>query len=134
MNSNLLIYYGGHGHYDPDTTEAYWLPVDAEADNPSRWINADGIARDVRAIPALHVLVISDSSCSLYLARGDAAAIDPKERGADLARMLKLKSRNLLCSGGNEPVADSGAPGHSVFAGVVLESLRQMEDENFTAA
>jgi tetratricopeptide (TPR) repeat protein len=133
-NSNLLIYYAGHCHHDRDTDEAYWLPVNAQADNSANWISADDITRDVRAIPSAHVLVISDSCYSGYLVRAADAAIEPKERGAYLKKMLKSKSRNLMSSGGDEPVADSGAPGHSVFAWAILESLRQMEDDNFTAA
>lgn len=29
-DSPLLIYYAGHGHHDPDTDKAYWLPVTAQ--------------------------------------------------------------------------------------------------------
>src|SRR5215470_2316020 len=39
-NSNLLIYYAGHGYHDRDTDVAYWLPVDAESNNRSNWISA----------------------------------------------------------------------------------------------
>src|SRR5271166_4688653 len=133
-DSNLLIYYAGHGHHDRDTDEAYWLPVDAQANNNQNWISADDITRDVRAMRSVHVLVISDSCYSGYLVRDAGAAIDPKDWGVYLAKMLKSKSRTLMSSGGDEPVADSGAPGHSVFAEAILESLRRMEDNNFTAA
>ncbi len=133
-NSNLLIYYAGHGHHDPDTNRAYWLPVDAETDNNARWIIADDITSDVRAMRSSHVLVISDSCYSGYLTRAADAAIEPTNPGVYLAKALKSKSRTLMSSGGDEPVADSGAPGHSVFAGVILDSLREMEEDNFTAA
>jgi hypothetical protein len=130
----LLIYYAGHGHHDPDTDEAYWLPVDAQSDNNENWISADDITRDAKAIPSLHVLIISDSCYSGVLTRDADAAITPRERGAYLDKMLKSKSRTLMSSGGDEPVADGGAAGHSVFAGAVLDSLRQIEDNQFTAA
>ncbi len=32
---SLLIYYAGHGSLDIGSDEGYWLPVDAEPDNPS---------------------------------------------------------------------------------------------------
>lgn len=133
-NSNLLIYYAGHGHHDLDTDKAYWLPIDAKSDNNDNWISADDITSDVKAIPSQHVLIISDSCYSGVLSRGAEVGINPEERGAYLAKMRKSKSRNLMSSGGDEPVADSGAPGHSIFAGTILESFRQMEEDSFTAA
>jgi len=133
-NSNLLIYYAGHGYHDRDTDEAYWLPVDAQSDNPDHWISANDITTNIRAIPSKHVLIISDSCYSGVLTRGADVAINPLERDAYLTKMLKSKSRNLMSSGGDEPVADSGAAGHSVFANAILKSLGEMEDEQFTAA
>jgi photosystem II stability/assembly factor-like uncharacterized protein/uncharacterized caspase-like protein len=134
-DSNLLIYYAGHGQHDRDTDEAYWLPVDALADNNANWISADDITRNVRAVPSSHILIISDSCYSGFLSgRNAEAAINPKERSYFLAKMLKSKSRNLMSSGGDEPVADNGAPGHSVFAAAVLDSLGEMDDDTFTAA
>ena len=134
QNSNLLIYYAGHGHHDLDTDKAYWLPIDAKSDNNDNWISADDITSDVKAIPSQHVLIISDSCYSGVLSRGAEVGINPEERGAYLAKMRKSKSRNLMSSGGDEPVADSGAPGHSIFAGTILESFQRMEEDSFTAA
>ena len=135
-DSNLLIYYAGHGHHDPDTDEAYWLPIDAQPDNPVNWISADDITSNVKAIQSAHVLIISDSCYSGYIvaARSGNAGINPEERHALLAKMLSSKSRNLMSSGGDEPVADAGAPGHSVFAAAILDSLRQVDEDTFTAA
>jgi hypothetical protein len=135
-NSSLLIYYAGHGHHDPDADEAYWLPIDAQANNNANWISADDITRDVRAIRSSHILVISDSCYSGYLvgSRSAKAGFNPVEMHAFLAKMLSSKSRNLMSSGGDEPVADAGAPGHSVFAGAVLDGLRRVEEGNFTAS
>ena len=42
-NASLLIYYAGHGIYDKEADKAYWLPVDADRDDTSRWIMADEI-------------------------------------------------------------------------------------------
>jgi hypothetical protein len=133
-NSNLLIYYAGHGYHDRDTDEAYWLPIDAQPNNNANWVSADDVTRDVRAMDAMHVLVISDSCYSGYMTRGGDFSIKPTERSAYLAKMMESKSRDLMSSGGDEPVADAGAPGHSVFAWAVLESLREMPENSFTAA
>ena len=37
-----------------------------------------------------------------------------------------------MSSGGDEPVADKGAPGHSIFAWAILKSLRQIDEDTFT--
>jgi photosystem II stability/assembly factor-like uncharacterized protein/uncharacterized caspase-like protein len=134
-DSNLLVYYAGHGHHDPDTNEAYWLPIDAQPDNPVNWISADDITSNIKAIQSDHVLIVSDSCYSGYLvaSRAGNAGINPEEHQALLAKMLKSKSRNLMSSGGDEPVADDGAPGHSIFAAAILDSLRQMDENTFTA-
>jgi len=131
-DSNLLIYYAGHGHHDPDTDKAYWLPVDAQPDNNDNWISADDITSDVKAIPSQHVLIISDSCYSGVLSRS-IEIIQPQERNTFLTKMARSKSRNLMSSGGDEPVLDGGGAGHSIFADTILKSLRQIEEERFTA-
>ena len=47
--------------------------------------------------------------------------------------MLAGRSRTLMSSGGDEPVADGGAGGHSVFANAVLSALEQATGDAFTA-
>ncbi len=132
--SNLLIYYAGHGHNDREADEAYWLPVDAQKDNNQNWISADDITRDVRAIPSQHVLIISDSCYSGSLTRDADVAINPRDQSKFLARMWSSKSRTLMASGSDEPVADGGGGGHSVFANAILQGLQTIPDSAFTAA
>ncbi len=133
--ANLLIYYAGHGYNDKETEKTYWLPVDAERDDQSNWIIADEITSGIRAIPARHVLVVSDSCYSGTLTRGIGEMLPrPTEREQFLQRMAAGRSRTLMASGGDEPVADSGGGGHSVFAGALLRGLREMDKGQFTAA
>ncbi|MDQ1559383.1 MAG: hypothetical protein QOD32_2443 [Pyrinomonadaceae bacterium] len=135
-DSNLLIYYAGHGVNDKEIDKAYWLPVDARLDDNSNWISADDITSNIRGIPAKHVLIVSDSCYSGTLTRGLEASLPaPSERQRYLQKMWAGKSRTLMASGGNEPVADGGGGGkHSVFAGALLRGLKQMEREQFTAS
>lgn len=132
-NSNLLIYYAGHGHKDRDTKKAYWLPVDAQTDSDVNWISASTITEEISALHSPHVLVISDSCYSGALVRSAPLALNPSNRSAYLKRMLDSPSRTLMASGRDEPVADGGAAGHSRFAYVLLESLRRMDEDRFTA-
>src|SRR6266700_6462039 len=132
--SNLLIYYAGHGQKDVAAQRAYWLPVDAQPDHSPNWINAVEITDKLRAIPARHILVIADSCWSGDLTmRSAGAGITSIEHDALLVKMLTLKSRHIMSSGGDEPVADGGGNGHSVFTGALLQSLNDIEGDNFSA-
>jgi hypothetical protein len=141
--SNLLIYYAGHGYLDPEVDEAYWLPVDSRSDNNFNWISADDITRAVRAIPSRHVLVISDS-CYSGAILGDESGSHRGLRGsggggltveykAYLSNLSSRVSKDWMASGSREPVEDGGAPGHSFFAQALIQGLTEMKDPQFSA-
>ncbi len=133
--ANLLIYYAGHGFNDKEADKAYWLPVDATRDDTSNWIIADEITTGIRVIPAKHVLVVSDSCYSGTLTRGLGESLPPPNgREQFLQRMAAGRSRTLMASAGDEPVADGGGGSHSVFANALLRGVREIEKEKFTAA
>ena len=135
QNDSLLVYYAGHGHFDREAEKAYWLPVDARREDSGNWVSADDITSNIKAIPARHVLVISDSCYSGTIYRGlGITAVGTSERDRFMQKMQAGKSRTLMASGGNEPVADGGGDGHSVFARVFLTGLTKMERNSFTGA
>jgi uncharacterized caspase-like protein len=133
---SLLIYYAGHGYFDDEMHEAYWAPADAGEDTLARWIIAEDVTGAAQAFPARHVLVISDSCYSGMLTQETGRSTIP-DRANSLEKVLQTKSRQVMSSGGDEPVADSDAPGHfskhSVFANVLLQDLSQFEANEFTA-
>jgi len=137
-NDNLLVYYAGHGHFDRETEKAYWLPVDARSEDAANWISADDITSNIRAVPARHVLVVSDSCYSGTIDRGlglgASTASALSERNRFLQKMMAGKSRTLMASGGNEPVSDGGGDGHSVFGRVFLTGLTRIDKNSFTAS
>ena len=119
---NFLIYYAGHGWLDKDADEGYWLPIDADKENPSNWISNSTITSFIRAINAKHIMVVADSCYSGKLARGLRMA-GVKERNY-YEEISQKKSRTVLTSGGLEPVADGGGKsGHSVFASAFIDTL-----------
>ena len=128
----LLIYYAGHGENDPDLG-AYWVPVDGQPDADFSWIDANEITRELKRMNAAAVLVISDSCYAGGLSRGSNNA-DSGTQGREryLAKASRLKARQLMASGGEEPVEDGG--GHSVFAKALIEALYAMPDQTFTAS
>ena len=120
---NLLIYYAGHGWLDKEADEGYWLPVDAERQDPANWISNSSITSSLRAMKAKHVLVVADSCYSGKLARG----INISLRSSDYYQRISMKkARTIMASGGLEPVADNGGKGnHSVFASALIEALNE---------
>ena len=131
---NLLIYYAGHGEFDKTADRAYWLPVNAQRDDPVDWISATDITDNIKRIASAHILIISDSCYSGTLTRAAAGDLSTKgERDEFVKKMMERKSRTLMASGGNEPVTDEGGSGHSVFADSLLRALKEADKGIFTA-
>ncbi len=118
-DDNLLIYYAGHGWLDEEADEGYWLPVDADGENPVNWLSNASVSSAVKAIRSRHVLVVADSCYSGKLARGVRIRPNTTDR---LRRIVSKRSRSVIASGGLEPV-DDGSGDHSVFAGKLLDVL-----------
>ena len=86
-------------------------------------------------MPARHVLIIADSCYSGDLTRAVESTTDrPTEHDVYLTRMFQRESRQVMSSGGDEPVLDAGCKGekHSIFACVLLDSLEHPEASRFT--
>ncbi|MCW5731959.1 MAG: caspase family protein, partial [Alphaproteobacteria bacterium] len=126
---NFLFYYAGHGQLDADADAGYWLPADADPDSQVNWIALQSLTSTLRALPAKHVMVVSDSCFSGMLARGPlTASLGAGERSADIARLAAKRARTVLASGGLEPVMDAGGDGHSVFTRAFLQVLREANE------
>ena len=126
FEDNLLIYYAGHGVLDEAAERGYWLPVDAEANNPSNWVSTVDLTDSLRAMEARHVMIVADSCYSGTLLRGVATAPRPEtDRRVWLKRMEEKRSRTALTSGGLEPVMDGGGSGHSVFTKALIDVLTE---------
>lgn len=120
---NFLLYYAGHGVLDTEEEEGYWFPVDAEKDMDDNWINNSKIVSSVKAMKAKHVMVVADACFAGSLTKTRALTLREKSPGY-LKKLVKKKTRVVLTSGGEEPVADDGGrPGHSVFASAFLGAI-----------
>ncbi|GFO55403.1 hypothetical protein GMSM_24100 [Geomonas sp. Red276] len=132
---SLLVYYAGHGFLDKETETSYWLPVDADKGDPSNWLEAKTVTDQLKRAPARQVLVVADSCYSGTISRAfePSLAAEGGNREGYLKRLMSHRSRILIASGGNEPVSDSGATGHSIFADIFLKALRNPFERRFTA-
>ncbi|MFN7941447.1 MAG: caspase family protein [Thermoanaerobaculia bacterium] len=115
---DLLIYFAGHGRIDAGSGRGYWLPVDADPQDPSTWIPNEALARIFGTMRAGRVLVVADSCYA-----GTLAGLGLESAGEAGGATGTAQVRTVLSSGGLAPVLDEGGGGHSVFARALLTVL-----------
>jgi chromosome segregation ATPase len=127
-DDSLLIYYAGHGELDKQNLRGYWLPVNANRDNTTEWISDQSITDLVGQMAARHVMIVADSCYSGIMTRNSGIGLISKAgdqaQVQRLVKLAKLPSRTVLTSGGEQPVLDAGGGGHSIFARVFMQVLR----------
>lgn len=125
-NDSIFIYYAGHGQTDIEKVRGWWVPHDAKADDPATFIKNASVRDEIAAMKAKHVYLVADScfAGTLFAQSRTMPAFNDKF----FTRLYQNKSRWGLTSGMNEPVADQGKGGHSIFAYFFLKVLRENED------
>ncbi|MCF7817097.1 MAG: caspase family protein [Kiritimatiellales bacterium] len=134
-NDALLIYFAGHGFYDEQMDEGYWIPYGAQRsrmEQPAKedWLWNSSINRVLGAVPARHILLVADTCYGGSLFRGDE---EPVKSVHWYQRAMAVPSRYLITSGNLEPVLDSGIR-HSVFAQEILNFLQYADQDVFSAS
>lgn len=124
-NDSITVFYAGHGQVIEKTGRGYWIPGGASADDPTQWISNQDIGKALENIGAKQVLLVSDSCYSGTLTRD--AKVQRTEILSDPAAVLERRSVTVLSSGGEEPVADAGKGGHSVFAWHFMQTLKNVQ-------
>jgi hypothetical protein len=117
---DLVVIYSGHGEYEADIDEGYWIPVDAKQGESSDFISNSRIIKYLKAIPAHHILLIVDSCFS-----GSLFSTRKLEPDASIGRLDNIASRWLLTAGRNEVVADGHPGDNSPFAESILYFLEK---------
>jgi len=132
-DDNLFIYYAGHGQLDDFTGDGYWVPAEGALKNPDTWVANSYIKAILSSekLEAKNVVVIADSCYSGSMLRGGPSlmSLDDQRYTEKLAEKASLRSRQVISSGGVEPVADGGAEGHSLFAYYFIDALRKNQRE-----
>ncbi|MFH1322823.1 MAG: cytochrome c3 family protein, partial [Methanobacteriota archaeon] len=122
---NVFIYYAGHGWFDDVVETGYWVTSEATKE-PATFLENNSIYKYITALDkkgAQHVLVVSDS-CFAGSFTKEHRAIETEIDDRYFQEKYKKPSRNILASGGVEPVADIGKDDHSIFAYYFLKVLR----------
>jgi len=131
-NTNLFIYFAGHGFYPQDEGEGYWIPKDAgNLSTQKLFIPTSIVLSKVKAIPAKHTLLIADSCFSGSLVRKTRGVIGQSKFYREL---VKKRSRQIITSGGLEPVNDRGGSNHSVFASKLIQFLNNDFEDPLSAS
>ena len=134
-DDNLLIYYAGHGTYDNLLNRGYWVPTDADIGSSAQYLPNTDLQTFVGAIQSRATLVISDACFSGTVFREEPTRFPLYQNERYIGQVSKLKARQAIISGGNEPVMDSGISGkHSIFAHYLVDRLKQNQDRYLTVS
>ena len=103
---NLLIFYAGHGWWDPDASNGYWLPSDARKDSKTAWFRNSTLVDYLKEVKSKHTLLITDACFGGAIFRAWDAF--PGESKA-VEALYRLPSRKAMTSGNLTEVPDKSA-------------------------
>lgn len=114
-DDNLLIYYAGHGYWDEQMRQGYWLPVDARKNDRTNWLSNSTVTDYLRAINTRHILLVSDACFSGSIFQTRSAFLDAE---VSVRKMWETPSRRAITSGNL-----SAVPDESVFSRYLRKRL-----------
>ncbi len=123
---NLLIYFSGHGHYEEDIDEGYWVPVDARFSRTNDYISYSFLLKVIKSLEVHHLVLLVDSCYSGAIFVSERSMADDR---VDFSRLDKDPSRWVMASGRNEVVPDGVSGGNSPFASELIDTLHRYKDE-----
>ena len=128
-NDNLLIFFAGHGKWNPKMETGYWMPADAEYNTSANWFENSTLQNYVNGIKSKHTLVIADACFSGgILKTRDIADKKPNINEAVAIRIHKMCSRKAMTSGSLKPVPDK-----SVFMEQFTKKLKENDSKYLSA-
>jgi Flp pilus assembly protein TadD len=122
---NLLIFYAGHGFWDPRINQGFWLPSDARCHDRAEWLSNSTLRDYLAGIRTKHTLVVADACFSggIFKTR---AAFEKAPRA--IQELYRLPSRNAMTSGLMTEVPDK-----SVFVDFFLKRLSENREAYLSA-
>jgi hypothetical protein len=120
-DDNFLIFYAGHGVWEAQAENGYWLPSDARKNSKLAWFRNSTLRDYLREIKSKHTLLISDACFGGSIFKTRAAFTD-----ATLAinKLYELPSRKAMTSGTLTEVPDQSA-----FLKYLVERLLNNNDK-----
>jgi|GEM_PF-2583933 len=139
-DSQLFIFYAGHGAYLDRRQDGFIIPRDARSEDDDLWgrsfLSHSLFRKMIDGVRCNHILLVMDACQSGSIGdddRGGASA--PEQACADasmfrgsteddfIGRLLSCKTRQFITSGDREYVPDGVRGKHSPFASQLLEAL-----------
>ncbi|MCK5296751.1 MAG: caspase family protein, partial [Alphaproteobacteria bacterium] len=124
-DDKAVIYYAGHGYSFEDSAEGYWLPSNADIDKVDNWVSTKDVSKFLHRMPAKNIKLIADSCYSGSFTQEQS--ITAADILTDKGELLNKRSVMAMSSGGDEPVWDGGADGHSLFAATLINTLKDVK-------
>ncbi len=124
-DDNLLVFYAGHGWWDPDANIGFWLPSDADNVSRTKWVRNSTVQDFMKELKVKHTLLITDAcfSGSIFVSRslyiGTSVAIKT---------LYDMPSRKAMTSGSITPVPDE-----SVFVKYFIDRLIKNKEKYLPA-
>jgi hypothetical protein len=119
-NDNLLIFYAGHGWWDAEANNGYWLPSDANRNEKTNWFRNSTLVDYLKEINSKHTLLITDACFggSIFKTR---SAFGSQEKAYE--KLYELPSRKAMTSGNLTEVPD-----RSSFTRFLIRRLEENEE------
>ena len=117
---NLLIFYAGHGSWDSDANNGFWLPSDADPILKANWFRNSTLVDYLKEIDSKHTLLITDAcfAGSIFAMR---SAFGNREKAYE--KLYELPSRKAMTSGTLTKVPD-----RSSFTRFLIQRLEENEE------
>lgn len=103
---NFLIFYAGHGIWEPQAENGYWIPSDARRSSKLAWFRNSTLRDYLKEINSKHTLLISDACFGGSIFKTRAAFNDASTA---INMLYDMKSRKAMTSGTLNEVPDESA-------------------------
>lgn len=124
-DDNVLIFFAGHGYWDEQFNQGYWLPVDAKREMRGTWISNSIIRDYVNGIPAKHTLLITDACFGGGIFKTRAAFSGNFNA---IEELYEIPSKKAMTSGAMEEVPDK-----SIFLKYLARNLKINDNKYLTS-
>ena len=114
-NDNLLIFFAGHGGYDEERDQGFWMGVDARPRIRTSQLSNTELAQAIGAIRTRHTLLIADVCFGGSFRSGAESGLE---------RLYAFPSRKIMTSGAKRELV----PDKSVFLRAVLRYLESNQE------
>lgn len=125
-NDNVIIYYSGHGYFDAQLGEGYWIPVDAEKGQDGDYLPNSFMMQLMKKVNSKHIFLVADACFS-------GSLFNNSSRGYT-DNVGSYKSRWGLASGRLEYVSDGNSGESSPFNKYLTEYLEKNDKEEFSVS